>query len=286
MSNKNNLFFFLQRSLIHRKPKPIVTKELKDIGKSLTSTKLRGKKILIIFPCSAKKQKNDIYESFKEDEERKVIDYIVNTKDYLLNGRKEIEPNSYIDKNSGLIAALDRYNGFLYSVDNFRESLREIYFRKDIHILIMSGAYGILTPSEKIHYYDKPMNANYWKKHCLTKIIEEYIDRNKITHIYGFFARTSANIKIMKSISWLKLKENKRLKVARTYYINFQSKGGALRIVPETLGKLIVSFIKSKFNQDNFYTIPFNGQDVGVIEHFADIKEEKSTCQMDISKCV
>ena len=279
-----SLSSFLQRSLIHRKPKPIVTKELKDIGKSLTSTKLRGKKVLIIFPCSAKKQKNDTYETFTKDEERKVIDYIVNTKDYLLNGRKGME--SYIDKNSGLIAALDRYNGFLYSVDNFRESLREIYFRKDIHILIMSGAYGILTPSEKIHYYRKLMNAKYWKKHCLTKIIEEYIDRNKITNIYGFFARTSAYIKIMKSISWLKLKENTSLIVAITYYINFQSKGGALRIVPETLGKLIVSFIKYNFNHNNFYTIPFNGQDVGVIDHFADIKKEKSPCQMDISICV
>lgn len=266
MSNKNNLFFFLQRSLIHRKPKPIVTKELKDIGKPLTSTKLRGKKILIIFPCSAKKQKKDIYETFKEAEERKVIDYIVNTKDYLLNGRKGMA--YYIDKNSGLIAALDRYNGSLYSVDSFRESVREVYFRKDIHILIMSGAYGILTPSERIHYYRKLMNAKYWKKHCLTKIIEEYIDRNKITNIYGFFARTSDYIKIMKSISWLKLKENTSLKVARTYYINFQSKGGALRIVPETLGKLIVSFIKSNFIQNNFYTIPFNRQDVGVINHF------------------
>ncbi|NVM56358.1 MAG: hypothetical protein HWN66_21855, partial [Candidatus Helarchaeota archaeon] len=280
------LFFFLQRSLIHKKPKPIVTKELKDIGKSLTSTKLRGKKILIIFPCSAKKQKNDIYESFKEDEERKVIDYIVNTKDYLLNSRKEIEPNSYIDKNSGLIAALDRYNGSLYGVDSFRESVRDVYFRKDIHILIMSGAYGILTPSERIHYYRKLINAKYWKDHRLPAVIEEYIKKNKITHIYGFFARTSAYIKIMKSISWLKLKENTSLKVARTYYINFQSKGGALRIVPETLGKLIVSFIKYNFNHNNFYTIPFNGQDVGVIDHFADIKKETSTCQMGISKCV
>lgn len=72
------------------------------------------------------------------------------TRDYLIRGREELAklPN-IIDFNSEPLSALDRHNGKLYKVPNFRERIRKAYLKEDIHILIMSGTYGIVFPSER-----------------------------------------------------------------------------------------------------------------------------------------
>lgn len=231
------------------------------------SSKLDNKRILILFPCSGAKQRFVITESFDAADEKKVIDFLENTKNYLITGREGIA--RYTDKKSPLMSALDRYSGSLYSVDNFREFVKIAYLTKDVHILIMSGAYGILLPIERIHYYKRSIIAKYWKQNKLPEVIEEYIEKNKITRVYGFFSLTTDYMKIMRSIHWRRLEECTELELARTYYVDFKCAGGAQVIVPQTTGMLIVSFIKSDFNQNNFYTNPFNGQYVEFIDHLA-----------------
>lgn len=261
-----HLSAFLQTS-VNANLQNAVIKEQKVIEHSNTSSVKFNKKILILFPCSGEKQYFVAQETFDKTQEKSVIDLIRNTKMYLLNGRKGM--SSYIDVTSQLIVALDRYNGSLYKADNFKESVKTTYLMKDVHILIMSGAYGILVPSERIHYYERPMNARYWKQNRLPDVIEEYIEKNKITHVYGFFSLTTDYMKIMKSINWQKLRNAYNLEVAWTFYIDFQGTGGAQVVVPQLTGRLIVSFIKSNFSQDNFYTNPFNGQYVRFIDHVA-----------------
>jgi len=163
---------------------------------------------------------------------------------------------------------LDRYNGFLYtSSPDFRNIVKNAHLKQDMYILIMSGGYGLLTPSERIFYYNKKMDAKYWNLHGLPKVIENYITNNKITHVFGFFSVSTDYLKIMNSIDWQGLKENTSLELARAYYINFQGTGGALQIVPQTTGALITSFIKSNFNEDKFYTNPFHEQFINFIDY-------------------
>jgi hypothetical protein len=247
------------------RPEDLVKNESDKIDKLSKSTGLNDKRILILFPCSGAKQKTVFRETFDKTEEKKVVEFIENTRGYLLKGREGLL--DYIDKNSPLAAALDRYNGNLYKIDNFRETVKKACLKKDVHILIMSGAYGILLPAERTHYYERSIIARYWKQNRLPEVIEEYIEKNKITHVYGFFSLTTDYMKIMRSIDWQMLKNYTDLKEARTYYINFQGTGGAQVIVPQTIGMLIVSFIKSNFSQDNFYSTPFSGQYVEFIDH-------------------
>lgn len=244
-----------------------VGRESNEIGKSLGSIELANKEMLILFPCSGAKQRNAITEVFDEANEKKVIDYLDTTREYLMAGRKGV--SSYIDNDSPRMSALDRYSGSLYSVDNFRETVKAAYLMKNVHILIMSGAYGILLPNERIHYYERPIKAQYWKQNRLPDVIGEYIKKNNISHVYGFFSFSTDYMKIMKSINWNRLRYIANLEIARTYYVDFRGTGGAQVIVPQTTGMLIVSFIKSEFNQDNFYTNPFNGQYVNFIDHLS-----------------
>lgn len=225
------------------------------------------KQILILFPCSGDKNPYVYRETFSPDEERRIMGFIRVTRDYLISGREELArlPN-IIDFDSEPLSALDRYNGELYKVPNFREKIREAYLEEGIHILIMSGAYGIVFPSERIHYYKKPINAAYWKKYGLPGVIEEYIEKYKISFVYGFFSQSTDYMKIVKNIDWMGLKDKSELQAARTYYVDFHSRG-ALKIVPRITGELIVSFIDSGFDIENFYQNPFKGQIIKYVEH-------------------
>lgn len=207
--------------------KESVRLQMKKCNKVITSDQSEGQKILILFPCSARKNDEVSRETFEEREEKHAIDYIKTTRYLLASGREGM--SSYIDFNSKVLSALDRYNGHLYnSSPGFKNIIKEAYSKNNIHILIISAVYGILTPSERIHNYEKQMDAMYWRHHGLPKIIEEYIEQNNITHVYGFFSRTTNYIKIMKSVDWKQLTVRSNLQLSRTYYINFHGEGGAL----------------------------------------------------------
>lgn len=240
--------------------------QMKKSNKVKTSDQSKGQKILILFPCSGRKNDEVDRETFKESEEKQAIDYIKDTKSLLDSGREGL--STCIDHNSMPIDALDRYNGYLYNnTPNFRVSIKEALSKNNVHILIMSGAFGILTPSERIHNYDKQMAAMYWRRHGLSKIIEEYIEQNNITQVYGFFSRTTDYIKIMKSVDWKQLNVRSNLQLSRTYYVNYQGSGSRYKAVPQTLGKLLITFINSGYNHEHFYENPFHGQLVDFISH-------------------
>ena len=229
---------------------------------------LEEKQILILFPCSGEKNSYVYRETFSPDEERRIVDFIRVTRDYLIRGREELArlPN-IIDFDSEPLPALDLYNGKLYKVPNFREKIREAYLEEDIHILIMSGAYGVVYPSERIPYYKKPINAAYWKKYRLSGVIEEYIEKYKISFVYGFFSQSTDYMKIVRNVDWMGLKDKSELQEAKTYYVNFRGIGGAQAIVPRITGELIVSFIDSGFTGENFYQNPFSGQIIEYVDH-------------------
>lgn len=234
-----------------------------------TNNSQNTKRILILFPCSGRKNKIVINETFDEEEEKKAIDLITNTKSLLVAGRNVLTPS--IKQESTPLSAIDRYNGFLYNnPPDFRNAVREAFYKQNIHILILSGAYGILTPSERIFDYNKQINAKHWNEFGLPEVIHEYIVQNNITHVFGFFSISTDYMKIMNSINWSKVKKDSNIKIARTYYVNFKDLGGAQVIVPQTTGSLIYSFIKSNFDQERFFSNPFQGQQIDFIDHIVD----------------
>jgi DNA-(apurinic or apyrimidinic site) lyase len=224
----------------------------------------RDKHILILVPCSGRKNDSVSKVTFSENEEKRVIDNLQNTRSLLTSGRDGL--SDCIDHISMTIPALDRYDGYLYRSDsNFRDSIKQALSNENIHALILSGAYGVVTPSERIHDYEKKMIASYWIIHGLPKIIEEFIILNKMTHVYGFFSKSTDYMKVLKDVNWTKLNDRCNLQSAKVYYVELSRPGGALKIVPDTLGKLITNFIYSGFNEAHFYENPFHGQYVDFI---------------------
>jgi cytoplasmic iron level regulating protein YaaA (DUF328/UPF0246 family) len=104
------------------------------------------------------------------------------------------------------LPALQRYDGRFYKV--FGEpSVRCSYLddkRLKHHLLIVSGLYGLLTPTEPIQCYschvtDHHKITNLWREgDLLTNLIAEYIKNNNIKQVFDFMGEDSYR----KLISW------------------------------------------------------------------------------------
>lgn len=223
-----------------------------------------SRRILVIFPCSGSKSEYVGRHTYSVEEEHRVMDFLGDTGKYLLAGR---EGNRlYVNMESALIPAIDRYSGFLYEAEGLRGAISQAELKRGIHGLIISGGYGIVRPSERIHTYDRRMNVSYWTRHRLPDVIFEYIERSRITEVYAFVSRTTDYAKLLQRVDWSGLAALGSLEVAREYYINFVGRGGAQRIVPQLTGRLLVSFVDSGFARSGFPPDIFDGQPVQTLD--------------------
>jgi N-glycosylase/DNA lyase len=251
----------------------ISTNEISDktsLANSVVHSRLSSdKRILFLFPCSGKKSGDYVRHSFILEEQKSVLDDLKTTRSILQQGRADL--SSVVNFTTAKIPALDRYDGNLYRCSpDFRQQIKDALSDSRVTILILSGGYGIVYPSEGIHYYEKKMDAPYWISHDLPSVLEEFIRIHQITHVYGFFSVSTDYMTIMKTIDWESLKKTSPLKSVKTYYINFQGHGGAQVIVPKLTGLLIERFIASHYSEDTFYSNPFFGHEVRIIDHIQD----------------
>ncbi len=219
-----------------------------------------SRRILVTFPCSGSKSEYVRRRTYSFEEEHRVMDFLDETDEFLLAGREGNRP--YINTESALIPAIDRYSGFLYETEGLREAISHAERKRGVHGLIMSGGYGIVRPSERIHSYDRRMNVSYWTRHRLPDVIFEYIERSRITEAYAFVSRTTDYAKLIQRVDWSGLAALGSLEVAREFYVNFVGGGSAQRIVPQLTGRLLVSFVDSAFARSGFPPDTIDGQPV------------------------
>ncbi len=223
-----------------------------------------SRRILVIFPCSSSKSEHVARHTYSVEEEQRVMDFLDDTGNFLLAGREGNRP--YINTESALIPAIDRYSGFLYKTEDLKEAVSKAERKGGVHGLILSGGYGIVRPSERIHSYNRRMNVSYWTRHRLPDVIFEYIERNRIIEAYAFVSRTTDYAKLLERVDWSGLAGRGLLEIAREYYISFLESGGAQRIVPQLTGRLLVSFVDQGFPRSGFPPDTINGHPVVTVD--------------------
>lgn len=214
----------------------LIDKKINEIFKKIDFENLKNKPKLLIIPCSNKKRASgtDFYErNYFNSETYKYLnvarelrkyhyteiinsnpDQFVKQKDITGNGIKvQVDGNYFIDlinNNNNLMQAFYRYEGEFYSYD-----LRELYYQKNIesnlHILIVSGLYGILEFRDEITDYNLKLNdgPNLWGN-ILTDVINQYIIENNIENNNVFFALSNEYLrKINPNEQWKNLWINK-----------------------------------------------------------------------------
>ncbi len=223
-----------------------------------------SRRILVIFPCSGSKSEYVGRHTYSVEEGHRVMDFLGDTGKFLLAGKEG--NRAYINTESALIPAIDRYSGFLYRTEGLREAISTAERKRGVHGLIMSGGYGIVRPSERIHSYNRRMNVAYWTRHRLPDVIFEYIERSRITEAYAFVSRTTDYAKLLQRVDWPGLAALGSLEVAREFYVNFVGGGSAQRIVPQLTGRLLVSFVDSGFSRSGFPPDILDGQPVQTLD--------------------
>jgi len=110
----------------------------------------------------------------------------------------DIDPNSE-NRDGHYMPALKRYDGRFYktfkdSVGDVDQCVRRLSNASKNHLLIVSGLYGLLTPTEPIQKYscdvtDEPEINRIWRDgSLLTKLVISYIHESGITRIFDLMA--------------------------------------------------------------------------------------------------
>lgn len=202
-------------------------------------TGLKEPPTLLILPCS--KRKNPPKSPVVSLGSRTVLDVLQRTASQLQQGRRGCAAS--VDWSSAEFAALDYYDGHLYRVSYLREKLARELTSGNVGTLILSGAYGVVLAEERIHKYDRHMDAGYWLRLRLNEVIGEFVEQTASQRVYIFLAAKSPYVKIIERVNWGQLKAMRQVREAMFVTVNSDGLNGAQQIVPRLLGEAIVELL-------------------------------------------
>lgn len=98
---------------------------------------------------------------------------------------------------TGWLPAWERYSGHLYeaAAEGLKSSSR-------LHLLILSGGYGILHAEEPIRDYDRPLTMGDWPANLLQDVIGAYAEKYGLARAMFFASRTGNYAKILRRGRW------------------------------------------------------------------------------------
>ncbi len=141
----------------------------------------------ILIPCSKTKEGNGL----KVERPIEIISFLGQGATVLLKqARQDVLqiPNVTFDETSRLVPAIVLYSGTLYKVEGFLNAIGNA-LATGLHILIISGGYGLLRAEEPIHKYEAYLGRSdgklrsFWKR-ILPGIVADYAERNKIKNVF------------------------------------------------------------------------------------------------------
>ncbi len=217
--------------------------------------KARSGEVLVLLPCSGGKGSGP--EIFEND---KTVLQFVDAKmaDIILEGRNRCSMD--LNTRSSKISALARYEGTLYTVDPaLKRQLAHMIETDGLHVLIISASYGLLRPEERIHLYNATMQKRLgvWGRR-VPMAIEDYVRRQGIREVYGFFGKSTAYMSVVRRVPWSQMAEEGAIEEVKLFHPE-NCPRPALRTVPEACGIALSRLVDSAFNP---MTLP-EGESVG-----------------------
>jgi cytoplasmic iron level regulating protein YaaA (DUF328/UPF0246 family) len=228
--------------------------QIQELINSLNIAEIKAKEKLLIIGCSDSKVRDgselDCRDYFIENINRqtelcqsretrfKQYEYLLETnKNYFIikdpkkqtrikrNGRSvEMDYFYNCKNNEGYLPAYQRYNGFFYS-----QELRDLYEQanafSNLHILIISGLYGVLDFRDSIvDYHLKISKQPLWTKkenYTIQNAVNQYLLDNNIQGDMVYYSLSDEYLMALKPVTCWKniwVKGNKNSKSANLYY--------------------------------------------------------------------
>ena len=202
-----------------------------------TEHKHLGKTLLII-PCSDRKIRSDnVLETGPQ-----ISHYLpAGLADQLDRARARVREGARVDERT-LVPAWQRYDGHFYTAA--REALSAV-IRMGLHILIVSGGYGVLLADELIGDYSARFELTSWPEGLLEKVIARYARYHRLKHMRAFLSASSDDRKLMERVHW----RAAGVDDAVLLIPKFSGQGDARTVVPRAQGQMMEAFIKDELKQ-------------------------------------
>jgi hypothetical protein len=208
---------------------------------------------LLILACASVKNPDTCENrSFRSDESHTAVeDLTEELRTSILNGRNAIK--DALDPASKIpIPALDRYNGGMYRTKGFRQAVAQMVTEHYAKVLILSGYYGLVTPSERILNYEKSLDVDHWVQYRLPEAIGQLMKTWQISSAMAFLNARGPYRKILHAASL----PNTKLSLIRESYDP--------QYVYPALGAAIVQYAQSEFNEKTLTEFNYD-TDVGTL---------------------
>lgn len=98
-----------------------------------------------------------------------------------------------------LAPAWQRYSGRFYQAAG--DALAEAV-RRRLHLLILSGGYGVLLAREPIGLYEAALRTSWWPEHVLERVLAGYTRRHRLKCMRAFVSRTTAYRQVVERTDW------------------------------------------------------------------------------------
>ena len=140
-----------------------------------------------------------------------------------------------LDSKSEPVAALACYTGQPYKTEGVVDGVLDA-IAHGLHVLILSGGYGLLRPEEAIHDYNAQMGKTLpaWRSR-IPIILRDYVTTNGITRTFGTFSRAYGE-----TVPDHLAEEDWR---AIPSYKELASDEPAVRLVPQRVAQLVLQFL-------------------------------------------
>lgn len=177
-----------QPATVVHTPAPVYNEPLKMEIAELRET-------LLIVPCSGAKQEGGledvrstpITEELSEDLARRLI-----------AARRPVLAKADADERY-LMPAWQRNAGMFYSC---AEPALEQAVSAKLHVLILSGGYGVLKASESIGTYSTRMNLAHWPHGLLQEVLIAYARKHGLRRMRAFVSRSTDYFRVLQLTRW------------------------------------------------------------------------------------
>lgn len=150
---------------------------------------------LFIFSCSGSKKK----EQGGRTQGPSILDELPPLlSQRLAEARARIQRRASIDETT-LIPAWQRYSGSLYQAarDTIEDALQT-----GLHMIIVSGGYGLVLAAEPIGYYEAVFKNSWWPKCLLGDVLFAYMRRHRLRSVCAVASATTEYAKLLRRVNW------------------------------------------------------------------------------------
>ena len=187
---------------------------------------------LVILPCSGKKRRDGRAKGARGTSVLQSLPDDLATK--LKRRRADNAPRAKLDE-TALLPAAQRYSGTLYRAAG--DSL-DVFAAAGAGLLIISGGYGVVLPTEPIGWYEQKYGNAMWPEDLVARSLEAYADAIGATSVVAFLSRTTQYATIFRAARWPE-------RVEHVLHVWPESTNGAMIKVPRALGEGLKAFSRN-----------------------------------------